>query len=433
MRMTVETRLGVVIGLAAVMLTGAGVASYRTEQRLTFAADRVAKTNQVLEAISETSSALQDAQGHAMDFAIVRDPHQRSDYFASLSFARERFDDLRVLSLSDPSQTARLDRLGAGIEDAFSIFELIMNLPQGEKLAASEAARLQMREDERLDQIRRDFQSMELEAHRGLDQKNGGAIGDACRTLNVVVRGSLMAVAFLILAALCLRPYARRRTKAESALSSSEQRYRLLFQHSLAAVFLSSLDGVIHDCNDAFVQLSGCYLREELIGRNATDFYLHPKDRETFVDALREDGRVVGCEIEFRRKGGESMWGLVSAALLAPDAGCATPLIQGNIIDISQQKRTEQELFRAKEAAEAANQSKSDFLANISHEIRTPMNGIVGMTELTLDTELNDEQREYLLAVRSASNAMMSVINDISWTSPRSKLAGSNWKKLSSA
>ena len=112
------------------------------------------------------------------------------------------------------------------------------------------------------------------------------------------------------------------------------------------------------------------------------------------------------------RKDGSPVWINLFVSLQRDAAGQPAHSI-GVIEDISERKRLEEEARRAKEAAEAANRAKDEFLANVSHEIRTPMNAILGMTDLALDTPLTDDQRQCLRTVKSAADNLLGIINDL--------------------
>ncbi len=161
---------------------------------------------------------------------------------------------------------------------------------------------------------------------------------------------------------------------------------------------------------EAFFQVR----REDFLGRTLHDL-LPPEDAR--VHAERDEALFVSSgtqtyEASVHSQDGRRHDTIYRKATLTRPDGSVFGLL-GTIIDITERKVGELALQEAKEVAESANRAKSQFLANMSHEIRTPMNGIIGMTDLALDTDLDDEQREYLGIVRSSADALLALINDI--------------------
>jgi CHASE3 domain sensor protein len=207
MKVSVGYELGIIATLVAVVLIVIGVLSYENTQQLILANSAVARRNEVLAAISQTLAAIQDTQNRATDFAIVRDEQFRSGYYSSAAEAQRRFDHLRTLTSDTPHQRARMDGLDDQLENALSIFHLVMNLPAGEKSSAADAAQLQIREEKSMDGIRRDLQAMETQEHRLLDQRLAESAATAHSTVTTFVIGSALAVGILIVASVILHFY----------------------------------------------------------------------------------------------------------------------------------------------------------------------------------------------------------------------------------
>ncbi len=204
------------------------------------------------------------------------------------------------------------------------------------------------------------------------------------------------------------------RKRAEQALRESEERFRGTFENAAVGIAHEDLAGRFLRFNETFCAILG-YPPTELVGKTLSEV-THPEDLAADLakfDALtRGESTSYTLEKRFIRKDRSSLWADVTVSLQFDAARKPTYCIK-IIQDISDRKRLEAELRHAKEAAEAANRAKDEFLANVSHEIRTPMNAILGMTELVLDTPLTEDQRGCLKAVKSGADSLLRIINDL--------------------
>ncbi|MGB7848087.1 MAG: response regulator [Candidatus Acidiferrum sp.] len=206
------------------------------------------------------------------------------------------------------------------------------------------------------------------------------------------------------------------RMRAEEALSKERQVLRALIDNVPDFMYVKDTESRFVVANASIVRSLGVNSPDDLIGK--TDFDFSPPEAANAL--YKDEQNIMQSKLPLFNREEESgknsssnpIWLLTTKVPLLNNSGGVIGIV-GVSRDITARKKTEVEWQRAKEAAEAANRAKSEFLANISHEIRTPMNGILGMTELVLDSKLDPEQREYLNLAKISADSLLSLINDI--------------------
>jgi PAS domain S-box-containing protein len=226
------------------------------------------------------------------------------------------------------------------------------------------------------------------------------------------------------------------RQQLEAAVANERQLLRTLIDHLPDAIYAKDTMGRKTLANPADLRNMGRATEAEVLGQS--DFAFFPSEVAAHFladdEAVIKNGQpVINREESFTDAQGRRRWLLTSKLPLHDADGQVIGLV-GVGHDITERKRTEDDLLQAKaqtqealamsvvatarakelaSQAELANIAKSEFLANMSHEIRTPMNGVIGMTGLLLDTVLDDEQRRYAETVRASGESLLSLINDI--------------------
>jgi two-component system sensor histidine kinase/response regulator len=202
------------------------------------------------------------------------------------------------------------------------------------------------------------------------------------------------------------------RRQTEKALEERTAFLDSLIKNTPIGIVAIDPEDAVQMCNPAFEKLFR-YRQKDICGRRLYDLIsVSVEDPEVQSHRRRlVRGQITHIVTQRRRSDGSLVDVEAYSVPLMADGKLTGAVLLYQ--DITERKRAEEALMRAKEAAEAANRAKSEFLANMSHEIRTPMNGIIGMTELALDTKLSSEQREYLTMVKLSADSLLTLINDI--------------------
>jgi len=194
--------------------------------------------------------------------------------------------------------------------------------------------------------------------------------------------------------------------------AEAEEKYRVITEFANDCIIVIQ-DGKMVYRNSACCDLTGL----PLTGSATGDFLdiIAPSDRETVLahySALLGNGGGPSRTHMVRLEGAdgvERFAEIASSRIQYRDR----PAVLAIMRDMTARKRTQEALEKAKEAAETANKTKSEFLANMSHEIRTPMNSVIGFTEMLMDTELGEEQRDYAVTIKQSGQVLLSLLDDI--------------------
>lgn len=207
------------------------------------------------------------------------------------------------------------------------------------------------------------------------------------------------------------------RKQAEEALKEAQRYTRGLIEASLDALATISPEGKITDVNHAVELITGMS-RKEIIGTDFSNYFTEQEAARKSYQHVFRDGFVRDYPLEIKHSDGKITPVLYNASVYRDDQGRVAGVFAA-ARDVTELKRAEEEKIRLLaevQAAEVANQAKSDFLASMSHELRTPLNAIMGFSQVLQEQyfgELNEKQAEYTNDILESGKHLLSLINDI--------------------
>ena len=203
---------------------------------------------------------------------------------------------------------------------------------------------------------------------------------------------------------------------SERALRDSEERFRTVVESLSEGLVITDLAGTATYVNQRMGEITG-YAPEELVGRDLAVLLLKPEARAS-LDAYHDErrGGIGGrYAVEHVRRDGDTVWVEIAGVPYRDGSGTIVGTV-GSVTDISERRRWESALLEAKEEAERANRSKTDFLSRASHELRTPLNSVIGFSTILLKNRqgtLGESDMSFVKRIRANGTHLLSLVNDL--------------------
>ena len=175
-------------------------------------------------------------------------------------------------------------------------------------------------------------------------------------------------------------------------------------------LYCTTLDGDIEYVNEGFLDMFGYSDTKEVLSKNSDDFYVDVKQRLELKALLSNNPSANNLEVLFRKRNGETFWGLMSVYKVQ---GWEKVYLYGVIRNINHIKDMEKQLRLEKERALMATEVKERFLSTVSHELKTPLNAVLGMAGLLISNKPREDQMEHLQVMQHSGKSLLLLINDI--------------------
>jgi signal transduction histidine kinase/CheY-like chemotaxis protein len=418
MRWSTAEKVNAGFAIALGIVTLIGVASLTSIQRFAATARDVSDTHNALTQLQSVLVSLSNAESAQRGFVITGDAryHEPIEFLSRTSI--RQLQELRAKTYADNDQQQRLAVLGTLAAERIRLMNEVVTVrgAQGVDAAAElvRAGRGKLLMDS-IQSLARDFELTEL---RRLDSRSRSAALRARVATGIIAGGGVFAFLVVLVSGTVIRRDYTERRRAELALRESETLLSQFMENLPIGVIVVDAQWRPRFANNAAVDILGPTIliddgAHPLPLYRAGDRRPYPPDQTPLALAL--NGRTATIDDAMVRVGDRYVPIHVSAAPIYDASGRIAYTIAA-FSDVTDRKRAEAALHAAKDAAETASRTKSDFLARMSHELRTPLNSVIGFANILLKNKagnLRDQDAAYLHRIFDNGKHLLLLINDI--------------------